>query len=92
MISAGRSFALALRPAPVAGYERRWRGSNTSNRGPALKRVCESGGSDGSDMRITDILPVERISVDTGAGSVRTKAAALKILAGLLATGLGCDA
>jgi PTS system nitrogen regulatory IIA component len=91
MKSAGRSYALSLRPAAVAGYERPWRGPNTSNRGPALKRIGESGGSDGSEMRITDILPVERIYVDTGEGSVRNKADALKILAGLLATGLGCD-
>jgi PTS system nitrogen regulatory IIA component len=42
-------------------------------------------------MRITDILPVERIYVDAGEGSVRNKADALKILADLLATGLNCD-
>ncbi len=42
-------------------------------------------------MRITDILPVERIYVDGDEATVRGKADALRILAELLAPGLGCD-
>ena len=42
-------------------------------------------------MRITDILPVERIYVDPGDGTVRNKSDALKIISGLLASGLSCD-
>jgi PTS system nitrogen regulatory IIA component len=42
-------------------------------------------------MRITDILPVERIYVDAGGASVRGKAEALKILSDLLAGAIGCE-
>jgi PTS system nitrogen regulatory IIA component len=43
-------------------------------------------------MRITDILPVERIYVDKAGARVRGKAEALGSLAALLAPALGCEA
>src|SRR4051794_12541442 len=42
-------------------------------------------------MRITDILPADRIQIDATGDVVREKADALKILAELLAPALGCD-
>lgn len=42
-------------------------------------------------MRITNILPIERILVDAGGSQVHGKADALKSLAILLAPALGCD-
>lgn len=42
-------------------------------------------------MRITNILPVERIFVDAGGTTVHGKADALKSLSELLAPALGCD-
>ena len=58
---------------------------------PGTFSISESGGSDGNEMRITDILPVERIYVDADDGSVRNKADALKIISSLLASALSCD-
>ena len=42
-------------------------------------------------MRITNILPVDRIFVDEGPGTIQSKADALRMLSGLLAPALGCD-
>jgi nitrogen PTS system EIIA component len=43
-------------------------------------------------MRITDILPADRIYVDAAGSVVRTKADALRVLSELLAPALACEA
>jgi PTS system nitrogen regulatory IIA component len=42
-------------------------------------------------MRITDILPAERIFVDKTGTAIHEKADSIRILAGLLAPALGCE-
>jgi PTS system nitrogen regulatory IIA component len=42
-------------------------------------------------MRITEILPANRVFVDVGGASIKDKADALKTLAELLAPALGCE-
>jgi PTS system nitrogen regulatory IIA component len=46
---------------------------------------------DGVAMRITNILPVERIFVDAAEGTLKSKSDALRVLAELLSPALACD-